>query len=69
MLVLIHAVGLTKKKTKQQKQQNYCVLRGVMGIGRFLVLKMFLIAGNILYQGVQVLFLTPITDRARLGIS
>lgn len=69
MLVLIHAVGLTKKKTKQQKQQKYHVLRSVMGIGRFLVLKMFLIADNIHYQGVQVLFLTSITDRTRLGIS
>lgn len=69
MLVLIHAVGLTKKKTKQQKQQKYHVLRSVMGIGRFLVLKMFLIADNIHYQGVQVLFLTSITDHTRLGIS
>lgn len=69
MLVLIHAVGLIKKKTKQQKQQKYHVLRSVMGIGRFLVLKMFLIADNIRYQGVQVLFLTSITDHTRLGIS
>lgn len=67
-MVLIHAVGLTRKKTEQQKQQKYRALRGIVSIGRFLVLKMFLVAGNTLYQGVQVLFLTAITDRTRLGI-
>ena len=60
MLVLIHAVGLTKKTTKQQKQQKYCVLRDTVGIGRLLVLKMLSGTDNILYQGVQVLFLTPL---------